>query len=366
MILCSGTVPIEKNAATILAMTFMQTFRQRVALRCDATPSSGVGHVVRCLALGQELIARGADVTLWGRIDGLDWLATLVDESHLSLLPAASDVGGQLQQAAAADFAAVVLDGYGLPPALGNALRGAGYVVAALVDGDFGAAQEADLYVDQNLGAHPHRGGPLGSSCLTGADYILLRDSVLSRRRQPGPSGGIRSVLAVFGGSDPAGAAPVVVPTLLATGAGVDVTVVSSNPASVARLAALRRSPQQRLRVIPPQPDLAGLATASDLVISASGTTVWELLAIGVPAAVVCVVDNQRLGYRALVAADVVTALGELTTFDDAAATESLRRVLEYPARATQLAARGQLLIDGEGRRRVADALLRMLRERSP
>ncbi|WP_446665341.1 PseG/SpsG family protein [Flexivirga sp. B27] len=349
-------------------MTIEQTFPERIALRCDATRAIGVGHVVRCLALGQELRARGVDVVLWGDVEGLDWLTALLADSGLRRLAPAADVPGMLQQADAEGFTGVVLDGYHLPADLGARLRAAGHVVLALVDGTFGAAQAADLYVDQNLGATPHRGGPTGSRCLTGPDFTLLRDSVLHRRRRPGaPTGGdsgkstageICSVLAVFGGSDPAGAAPVVVPALLATGAPLDVTVVSSDPATRDRLSALSLSSQQRLRVIPPQPDLAALAASSDLVISASGTTVWELLALGVPTAVVCVVENQRLGYRALLDQGVATGLGELAAFDLAVATSALAEIIENPTHAAELAVRGQRLVDGRGRARVADALL--------
>lgn len=341
----------------------------RLALRCDATSAIGVGHVVRCVALGQELRGRGHDVVLWGRIDGIAWLTDLVADSGLRILPAVDGVAAQVDQAVDAGFTGVVLDGYHLETGLGGALRAAGRVVLALVDGDFGAAQEADLYVDQNLGAQPHRGGPDGSQCLTGAGYTLLRDSVRACRRAPGPvsaSGEIRSVLAVFGGTDPAGVAPRVIPALLATGAEIDVSVVASDPRTADRLAALPRSSRQRLRVIPPQRDLAALAAASDVTLSASGTTVWELLAIGVPTAVVCAIDNQRLGYGALLAADVATGLGTMPDLDSDLVAATLRELIENPQRATDLAARGQQLIDGDGRCRVADAFVSRLAALSP
>src|SRR3954451_16262140 len=114
-----GTIPSENNAATIIAMTFEETFHERIALRCDATAAIGVGHVVRCVALGQELRARGFDVVLWGRIDGIEWLSDLVAESGLRRLPAADGVSAQVHEADAAGFAGVVLDGYHLPAALG-------------------------------------------------------------------------------------------------------------------------------------------------------------------------------------------------------------------------------------------------------
>jgi spore coat polysaccharide biosynthesis predicted glycosyltransferase SpsG len=159
------------------------------------------------------------------------------------------------------------------------------------------------------------------------------------------------------------GAAARVIPSLLATDTDtpLEVTAVASDPSSVDRIAALPRSASQRVRVIPPQPDLAALTTDMDLVISASGSTVWELLAIGVPTAVVCVVDNQRMGYQAVLDAGIATGLGFLQAYDAAGATHILRDLIETPSRVAELAIRGQQLIDGRGRSRVADELLRAM-----
>ncbi|MFZ2516997.1 MAG: hypothetical protein WAW82_15160, partial [Candidatus Lutibacillus vidarii] len=44
--------------------------RLRVALRCDAHASLGVGHLARCVALAQEARAQGHDPVLVGRFSG--------------------------------------------------------------------------------------------------------------------------------------------------------------------------------------------------------------------------------------------------------------------------------------------------------
>ncbi|NNG40182.1 spore coat protein [Flexivirga sp. ID2601S] len=329
-----------------------------VALRCDAGARIGVGHAVRCIALGEELRHRGHPVTLWGDLGGAGWLEPLVARAGFGRMTAATTGPALAGQAAAAGFGAVVLDGYDLPADAGARLRADGRTVLAMVDGDYGAGQEADLYVDQNLGSLPHRGGPPGSVALAGADYALFRDSVLDRRRDlSGTPGEIRSVLAVFGGTDPMGAAPVVIPALLATGRPLDITVIAGNPEIAERLAALVPSDGQTLRTIPPSPDLAGLAASADLAISASGSSVWELLAIGVPTAVVCVADNQELGYQQTAQAGVVAPLGLLDGFDRAVATDRLAALIADPGAAAAMARRGQAMFDGDGRRRVADAL---------
>ncbi|WP_265447743.1 PseG/SpsG family protein [Flexivirga meconopsidis] len=329
----------------------------RVGLRCDAGARIGVGHAVRSLALGEELRNRGHQVTVWGDLADVPWLETLVTRARFDRMPAATTGPALAEQARSAGFDTVVLDGYQLPADAGTALRAAGATVLAMVDGEFGGGQEADLYVDQNLGSTPHAGGPAGSVALAGADYALFRDSVLNRRRAPVDVGEIRSVLAVFGGTDPMGAAPLVIPALLATGAPLEVTVVAGNPGIAARLRALTPGPGQTVRTVPPDPDLAARAAAADLAITASGSSVWELLTIGVPTAVVCVADNQELGYRQALDAGVATGLGRLWQFDAARATGALRALIDDPSAAAALASRGQRLFDGRGRQRVADAL---------
>ncbi|NUR79355.1 MAG: spore coat protein, partial [Dermatophilaceae bacterium] len=50
-----------------------------IALRCDASPRTGTGHVVRCLALGDELTSRGVRVTILGEVTGVPWLTDQVE-----------------------------------------------------------------------------------------------------------------------------------------------------------------------------------------------------------------------------------------------------------------------------------------------
>ncbi|MDI5939238.1 methyltransferase domain-containing protein [Micromonospora sp. DH15] len=114
----------------------------RVGVRCDAGPTRGVGHLVRCLA--------------------------------------------------------------------------AGVVTLAVVDGDT-RGQDADVYLDQNLGA-AH--GPLPGRLLAGTAYPLLRDAVVAARPaapRPATPAARPRVLAFFGGTDAFGAAPVLARVLLAT-----------------------------------------------------------------------------------------------------------------------------------------------------
>jgi len=343
-----------------------------VVLRCDGSRTMGVGHVARSLAIGQELVARGARVTLLGRVAGIPWLEQELSESGILVVPAESAAESLAAQALGLGADAVVLDGYDLDPASGAALRGVGITVLALVDGPFGAAQEADCYLDQNLGAapDPSRGAALQ---LAGLDFTLFRDAVLRHRRpaghQPARSDPRLRVLAVFGGTDPYAASPVAVPLLASTGRPMHVVAIAAHADLRSRLEETTWSRGQSLEILAPTPDLPAIAASCDVALTAAGSSVWELLCLGVPTAVLCVVDNQRVGYDAVMAAGVAVGIGSLAQLKESArarrsAATVLDGLLGDPARRAELARSGAALVDGAGRARVADVLLRLVDER--
>lgn len=335
-----------------------------IALRCDASPETGTGHVVRCLALGDELTARGVRVTLLGEVRGVPWLQDQVGSRGLEVVPAPGEPDALAAAAVRLGLDAVVLDGYHLDTGSGSALRAAGVTVLSVLDETFGAGQDADLYLDQNFGAVARSDVPTGRQLL-GLGHALFRDEVL-RHRPDGPRGAVTGtprVLAVFGGSDPYAAAPVVLPLVLAAGRPVHVVAVAARPEVADRLAAVPTAPGQHVEVVAPTPDLAALAATCDLAVTAAGSSVWEFLCLGLPALLVCVVDNQAPGYDAVTGQGLAEPFGHLSRLRDDptardAATATLARLLDDPARRTALSEQGMALVDGRGRARVADALL--------
>ena len=335
-----------------------------IALRCDARPETGTGHVVRCLALGDELTARGVRVTLLGEVTGVPWLQAQIAGRGLPVVEASDDPDELTAAARQVGADAVVLDGYHLDTRCGRALMEAGLTVLSVVDDTFGGGQDADLYLDQNFGARPVP-GVAPERQLLGLDFALFRDEVL-RHRPDCPRGvadDVPRVLAVFGGSDPYAAAPVVVPLLLASGRPVHVVAVAATPRISAALEALPTALGQHVEVVSPTPDLASLAATCDVAVTAAGSSVWEFLCLGLPSLLVCVVDNQGPGYDAVTGRGLAEPFGHLSELrgDERARSDAvsvLERLLSDHGRQGALAAAGMSVVDGRGRARVADALL--------
>lgn len=286
----------------------------RVALRADANTAQGSGHVMRCLTLAEELLGRGHDVTLVGTLPELNWLRELVTRSGVRTQKVAMD-SLDLAEIRASAPDVVVVDSYGIPAERINALA-AQLPVMAIVDGD-SRGIECDLYLDQNLGAElehgrdPHR-------WLAGSSFALVRRAVrAARREEPWLALGTPpNVLVFMGGTDPTQSAVAVARSLAHVPEPALVTVIAP-PSDHARIADILPA----ARVIDPTPDLPELCGHADVVVSAAGTSAWDIGTLGTPAVLVAVVDNQSAGLGRVLEAGL--ALG----VDSAREPDAIERV---------------------------------------
>lgn len=328
----------------------------------DLGPHIGVGHLMRCIALAEELVSRGEQVRFFVDTSAVPFAAAQLEARGLASQTPPAGLDDQLSALATLRPDAVVVDSYVLPAEAYAQVRRR-WRTLALVDGDV-LGRQADLYLDQNIGAE-HDSWPLpdvGATRLAGLSYALMRDDVLRHRPaapgRPAPAGGVPEVLAFFGGTDAYGAAPLVVPALVATGLPFRLRVVAATEERRRELAAVATRPGQQVEVIAPTDRIAGLVTSADLVVSAAGTSSWELLCLGAAVGFVCVADNQAASYDRAVAAGLGVGLGRLAEVaaDPAPAVDALRTLLADEEARSALRARGWSLVDGGGRGRVIDA----------
>lgn len=321
---------------------------------------------MRCLALAEEVRRRDVELVFVCDAHTVPWAAEQITARGIAVQPAVWGPAEHVELVARLELDALVFDSYDLDAAVYPAVRATGLPTLAIVDGDFRGA-EADILVDQNLAAElDHPPLPRDSIRLAGLPYVMIRDEILDHRPAAPPvdrQGAVPTVFAFFGGTDAFGAGPYVARALAATGLPFEATVVAPRPDLAAKIAAVDLQPHQRLDVIGPTDQLAARVRDADLTISASGTSTWELLCLGATAGLVCVVDNQEMGYERAIDTGAAAGLGLLSALqtDPTSAVPMLKRLLTDSAERGRLARAGWELVDGRGRERVADALLRLI-----
>ncbi|WP_460443985.1 spore coat protein, partial [Amycolatopsis cihanbeyliensis] len=276
----------------------------RLLLRADASATAGVGHVARAVAFAEEARGRGWTVAFSGETAGAGWLATRLVELDVRMLAPVDDAAGL--GALAEGFDAVLVDHYGFGE-LRTELNASGATLVSLEGGPFGR-RAADIVVDCGLcpADRPDDGSPV---ILTGARFAPLRQAVAlarerrARRRTPGEPP--RVVVVLGGGAGWRDTVTGLLHALRDTGLPFEAEVLAHGEP-----AAPLPAPGQRFRVSPPDRELPRLLAEADLVVSAAGVTLLELCCVGVPAALVCLVDNQERGYRAAVERGLAAGLG--------------------------------------------------------
>ncbi|MFI5985297.1 PseG/SpsG family protein [Streptomyces sp. NPDC051555] len=338
------------------------TAERVLVLRADATASMGTGHVVRCVALAEEAAARGMRPVLLGTCE-VPWLSEILAAAPLTVARAPDTAEGLRERLRELAPEAVVIDAYHLPRAHYHAAAAIAPVLAAY-DGRPHHAR-GDVLYDQNIGAD--RTGPPaadGALLLRGPSFAVVRDDIKGRRpvdpalrvRTRAAAATPPKVLLVLGGTDALGGTLELTKALLSQVPELHLHVVTADAAGVR---ALPSGPRQRVQVVTPTPELPALMTEMDLVVSAAGTTTIELCCLGVPAALIQVVDNQVPVYEGAVSHGCAEGLGTLAhvVAEPAAMARRIRALLAEPDRRAQLAERAWQTVDGRGRQRILDAV---------
>lgn len=337
-----------------------------VVMVCDAGPDVGIGHVMRCLALGEELVARGVRVVMVADLDRVPWAAEQVRRRGIEIAsPGPDDVRDVL---ARLEPSSVVVDSYLLQASVYADLRER-WPLLALTDGD-PRGRVADLYLDQNLGAEASAWAlPEGARHLGGLDYAQQRREIV-RQRPSAPKAAADEhtplrVLAFFGGTDAFGVSPRVVRLVARTGVAVELTAIAATPELAEEIAGIAPAPGQAIQVIGPTDTLAELVADSDVVLSAAGTSAWELFCLGAAVGFVCVADNQRDAYVRMDQDQLAVGIATLAELDgdSADAVARMRELLGDVRLRERLRAACWAMVDGRGAARVADALLGLDRD---
>jgi UDP-2,4-diacetamido-2,4,6-trideoxy-beta-L-altropyranose hydrolase len=332
-------------------------------MRADANATIGMGHVVRCLALGRELAERGAEVHLASKslppvlVENAQRLGFTV--SLLSAAPDAEATAEALRRLGQIDL--VIVDHYELDTEWERAVRP--LASKLMVVDDLESAHFCDILLNQNYsvaGADRYAGlVPAAATVLLGPAYALIRrefQRARTLRHQRG--GGIRTILVSFGGFHAPRLVELVIeactsPPLASRFAGGVLHIFGAE-----EQASVGGEYPFQVRGHRFSSDIAAFMAASDVAIGAGGGALWERFCVGLPSLVTILAENQRAGVEALAADGYVVNLGEVEQLDAIMLRSALCELWNDDTGLQNMSVRGKKLVDGEGAHRVAKILV--------
>jgi spore coat polysaccharide biosynthesis predicted glycosyltransferase SpsG len=333
-----------------------------VLFRCDASPEIGLGHIVRCVALADELVrTHGVSVGFAMRESSIG-CEIVKRRSYPILRPpsgAAFDyeawLSDSMRQSKAQVLVADVRDD--LPQSVLEALAGRGAVIAVLDDvSERRLAADIAFYPPVPQVQRANWATFRGRLCV-GWEWIVLRSQFaepLQARRNS-----TRRLLIAMGGSDPAGL------TLKAVRA-VDVldedfecvVVLGSGFGHRQSMQDLLGNTRRRFSMREDVREMSATMAQADLALCSFGMTAYELAAMGVPAVYVCLTADHAESASALVDAGMGVSVGVNDENTETRLRAAVDRLLVDKNARARMSMRARELVDGRGASRVAALLV--------
>lgn len=341
----------------------------RFVLRADAGREIGFGHLIRLATLGRALRAHGLEVDFVGPPRQASHFLPLLE--GLTLVPrlwqGSSDEGRWLAQylrSFSSERCHLIVDDYRVDNQFREALL-EGHVKWS----EFQPTPTETVWPDWVVSTGPQynpatraeRLGAMQRGQLLGTSFSVIRPELLALRKAS-KSFELNRLVVLGGGGDDRGLIKLVLRSLKrlpATELTVDVVVGPSNPSFFEIEKLVEKAPDRfTIHVHEAPANYADLMAASDLAISAGGTTTFELATLGIPMLLIAISSNQIsqcLGWERLGAARY---LGFITTLSEQSFPDSIRDVFQDASLRRSLSKKAERLVDGRGAERLAKILV--------
>jgi len=342
----------------LLAITMINSVEPKVVFWTEAGQGIGIGHLCRSLVIAKEFLDFGQpsfflindDPTAKDRVSaqGFPFELCKLDGKELpSIIGKAPKI--------------VIFDTKRDITALIQSIKPLGHK-SILLDNITPARLGADvvIYPSALFGNQLNRPGFAGH-VYGGAQYVVVDETYLKAREkcqvlkhQPP-----YHILVTMGGSDPRQLTYQVVNSLRCRSQPIDIKVVigpafTSDP----RLGDMEQENDARLHFIRGQDNLAFLMDDSHIAITAMGTTLYELAAVGVPAIVIANCDEDRRDLELYKKLGMNLPLGFYQDITSLQIQNAVSQLIQDATTWQSMRDKGWQLIDGHGARRIVECLL--------
>ena len=315
----------------------------RYVLRSDASLEQGSGHVLRSLAIFEELKSRGHEIVFVGKITSLSWVEEKIgqagfkdvfEEENDFLHNSLNDV--------------LVLDSYEIDPNSPFIDKLKWHRIITIVD-DFTPAYSSDLIIRPSIQAVT--GDLTGSKVLSGLKYFPLRNEIRKTNADSDASFLFR-VIVVGGGTDFKNFASAVSKVLRKSSIKMSVTFVTKNDAILGL--------DHRFKVIPPGLEVEKIISKTNLAFTTASTSAIEFIAREIPIGIACAVPNQEDYFQVLPNLGLAVQIGSFKHDYWDLDEEAILDLLENHSRQAAMRKQMKSMFDLNSTSRIVDEIIKL------
>lgn len=334
------------------------------AFRVDASLKIGLGHLMRCLALSEELTRRGNVCHFLSKIENSELINRIgkFDVNCHKIKPSATlkdDVERLIKFSNENDVKWIITDHYGINAEYIQKIKQNNFNVLSIDD----TAQihyYSDIIVNQNIGAEKLVfSSEKYSKFLLGTKYVMLRDELLQKYKR-GSTNKVAKILIMFGGADPDNVALKVLRMLESLNESVQFLVISGlvNP-FYNDIKDYSKETDLKITLLKSPKNMAKVYLESDMAISAGGSTCYELVYFGIPNLIITIADNQLHIARELDKEKVGIYLGKKNEVKAEQFKNKIKSLINDDSLRNNMSQKGRQLVDGKGKRRIVEIMER-------
>jgi len=337
--------------------------RNTLVIRADASIKSGTGHVMRCLALAQAAVKENIRVIFVTKTSNTDILKKLssfgIEFYMMKEMPGPLLEADELCTIATnASASWIAVDGYHFSEQYLSRLKQTSSAKILFID-DYAHLNfyDVDLLINQNISAPKYCYKTSNDAeILAGSKYVLLRDEFVTHTQDAKEIKEIPvNILVTMGGSDPYGMTSRVIEAIEDLNQALfslRVIVGALNPDIDSIYNTSKRS-KTNVSLFKNATDMPSFIRWADIIISAAGSTCWEICYFGTPAVVTSVTENQQDIAEYLHNAGCAVYAGKHEQLTRGKLTNTIYQLANDHSLRKSMSIKQQKIVDALGRQRV-------------
>ena len=342
--------------------------KNNLFIRVDSSPEIGIGHMMRCLTLAQELKNNFDKIIFLTQKDSGNFIGTIMkNEFEVIFIPTTNNdpnIIKNLITAYSENKNFLLIDHYDIGTNFESSLKNI-FERIFVIDDLANRKHDCDLLIDQNyyrdLNQRYEKLIQNGTITLLGPKYAIIRPEFRKiNKKTIKKNSQIKKILVSFGGSDPTNECKKVLDALCSIeNSKFEIVVVAGIYNHKFEQLKKLYEKYSNIKIYRHVNDLSRLMLNSDLFIGAGGTTTWERFYMGLPSIVTIISDDQKESIEFLSDMGHVINLGLAKNVTSKTYVQTLQKLnsdLIY-----NMSLHNQKLVDGNGSNRIKKQIIELI-----